>query len=394
MNEIQATILNRKNRKYWYVRYTIFSDNEDKPKINEESTKVLKTEKTQKWMETKYLPIWIAKKREEVQLKLKIRTHKDESFGYYCNIFLKNYEINHDYKNVEYRANRILADFADKNIKKITKLDIKQWINNLIHKKTGVELSKNSKLKYLRIFHGVFDIAEDDRIIKNFTHDIKLDVKKERNSDSIKPFEKDEVLKLLDTSKNPIYGELLHNYLGIAFNEGMSPSEIIGLQINDIDINKQTISISRNITKGKIKETKTEYRDRVIPIFDTTMPYIEELFQKAKDKNSKWLFSRSDGSHLIDIKDIRGDRLIIKNNKIIKNDTKWYKLLNDLGIPYRNLKNCRHTFAVTAIESKQFTMQEIANILGHSDLQMLIKHYAKYIEKKAVNANRKINLFK
>jgi hypothetical protein len=38
-------------------------------------------------------------------------------------------------------------------------------------------------------------------------------------------------------------------------------------------------------------------------------------------------------------------------------------------------------------------MQEIANILGHADLQMLIKHYAKYVSNKAIHANRNIDLF-
>lgn len=388
MQNIQAIILNRSNRKYWYVRYTTFFSNNIKKTV-EESTKVLKNEKSKKWMEQKYLPAWIARKQEELQLN----TIKSQNFDYYSSIFLKNYEINHDYQNIEYRTNRILIDFGSKNIRTITKLDIKQWINALTHVQTDKELSKNSKSKYLRIFHGVFELASDDGVVKNFTYEIKIEGKKERNKDAIKPFEKYEVLQLLETSKNALYGELLYCYLGIAFNQGMSPSEILALQVRDIDLDTHTITIQRNLTKGKVKETKTIYRDRVIPIFDSALRYFEFLVKQAYSKKSLWLFSNEDGSHLQDVKDIRGDRFIIKNGKVIKNNTKWYKLLNDLGIEYRDLKNCRHTFAVSAIESKAFTMQEIANILGHSDLQMLIKHYAKYVENKAISANRKINLF-
>ena len=68
-------------------------------------------------------------------------------------------------------------------------------------------------------------------------------------------------------------------------------------------------------------------------------------------------------------------------------------VLLDSKIDYRDLKNCRHTFAVIAIESKAFTMQEIADMLGHSSLKMLIEHYAKYIKGKGLNANTKIDLF-
>ncbi|MDX1808922.1 MAG: site-specific integrase [Sulfurospirillaceae bacterium] len=389
VEDMQAIILNRSNRKFWYIRYTVFFKNQESKTI-EESTKVLKTEKTQKFMEQKYLPVWLARKKEEMQLSAK----KSENFGYYCSIFLSNYKQNYDYQNAEYRANRILLQFGHVNIKKITKLDIKLWLNSLTHSQTGADLSKNSKLKYLRILHGIFEVAADDGVVKNFTYEIKLDAKKDRNTDAIKPFEKNEVLRLLSASRDQQkYGDLLHYYLGIAINQGMSPAEILALQLRDIDFVNQTISIQRNITKGKVKETKTKYRDRVIPIFDATLPYFEELVRQAYSKKSLWLFSNLDGSHLADIKDIRGDRLIVKNGKAIKNNTKWYKLLSDLGIEYRDLKNCRHTFAVSAIESKAFTMQEIANILGHSDLQMLIKHYAKYVENKAINADRKINLF-
>jgi len=77
----------------------------------------------------------------------------------------------------------------------------------------------------------------------------------------------------------------------------------------------------------------------------------------------------------------------------VKYDTKWYKLLNDLNIEYRDIKNCRHTFAVNAIESKAFTLQEIASLLGHGSLKMLIEHYAKWIKDKALQADKKVNLY-
>lgn len=393
VENIQAMILNRSNRKFWYIKYTVLFKNSTKSEPKEESTKVLKTEKTNKWMEQKFLPAWVAKKKEE----LKADTLNSQDFGYYCSVFLKNYQINHDYKNVENRTIRILEKFENRNMKDITNFEIKEFLNSLINlnSKSKEKLSKNSKIKYLRIFHGVFNLAEENRVIdKNYTYNIKFQAdKKEKCKNTIKPFEKDEVTKLLEASEDAKYGELLHYYLGIAFMQGMSPSEIIGLKIDNIDLANQTININQNRTKGKLKETKTEYRDRIIPIFDSTLPYFKELLKIAKEKNTQWLFSWQNGSPLKDIQNIRGDREIIKEGKRIKNTTKWYKLLEDTGIKYRDLKNCRHTFAVSAIESKQFTMQQVADILGHADLQMIVNHYAKYIEKKAITADRKINLF-
>lgn len=230
-------------------------------------------------------------------------------------------------------------------------------------------------------------------IERNFSYDIKLKEPKNRDLDKIKPFTKEEVQLLMLKAQDMQYGSLLYDYLGIAFNEGMSAAEIIGLQIGDINLSKGTIKICRNITKGKIKTTKTAYRKRTIPIFDGARKHIEHLIDQARRKCSLWLFSKKDGSNLEDIKDIRGTRQIIKDGKAIKKNTKWYKLLLDYNVEYRDIKNCRHTFAVLALESNAFTPQQIANILGHSDLKMLFEHYAKWIKNKAIDANTSINLY-
>ena len=97
-----------------------------------------------------------------------------------------------------------------------------------------------------------------------------------------------------------------------------------------------------------------------------------------------FLFSKESGERLDDITDLRGQK---------KNNTKWYGLLNDCDIEYRPLKNCRHTFAVQAIMSKKFTLQEIANILGHATLRMLIQHYAKWIEGAAADVDANISIY-
>lgn len=384
---IKAYILNLKDRKTWYIKYKKFFEN-GVVKERKVNTKVLKTEKSLSFMQKKFLPAWIARQGQEQKPQ-----NSSKAFDYYAKAFLEDYEKNHDYQNMKYRIDRVLIDFKDRDISKITNLEIKRWLNGL-NKSNGDDLSKNSKLKYLRVFHGVFDFALDDRVFdRNFTFDIKLTGSNRRSLDSIKPFSTQEVSMLLEKSKNELYGSYLHNYLGIAFNQGMSPAEILALQVGDIDLDNQTISITKNLTKGKIKETKTVYRDRVIPLYDSALVYFESLIKRSIDKKSLWLFSKSSGTHLEDIKDIRGNNEIVKNGKMIKPRSKWHKLLYDLQIEYRDLKNCRHTFAVSAIESKAFTLQEIASILGHGSLQMLIKHYARWIGDKSLTSNRNIDLF-
>ena len=385
--ETKAYIIDKKNRKFWYVKYQLIFENETVKK--EESTKVFKTERSLKFMQTQYLPAFINQKLDEYQ---KAKTHAT-TFSYYASIYLQESAILNDHKNISYRSKRILDDFAELQIMQITKLQVRQWINQLVDKRSKKDLSKRSKVKYLSIFRAVFNQAVDDDILeRNIINDIRI-IGEKNNGEEIKPFFKNEVAILLDKSKDPVYGNDLHDYLGIAFNQGISPAEIIGLQTKDICIANKTISINRNITKGLIKQTKNAYRKRVIPIFDSSIPYLHSLLKKAQVKKSLWLFSDSNGERLYDIANIRGSRLIVKEGRQLKPNTKWYKLLIDCSIEYRDLKNCRHTFAVSAIESNAFTMQEIADILGHNSLKMLIDHYAKWVKGKARDIDTTIDLF-
>lgn len=97
-----------------------------------------------------------------------------------------------------------------------------------------------------------------------------------------------------------------------------------------------------------------------------------------------FLFSDENGRRLRDIGDLRGQK---------GRNTKWYGLLKECSIEDRLLKNCRHTFAVQAIKSGSFTLQQIADILGHANLRMLIFHYANYIDGNARNVNPSINVY-
>jgi len=67
--------------------------------------------------------------------------------------------------------------------------------------------------------------------------------------------------------------------------------------------------------------------------------------------------------------------------------------LRECDIEYRDLKNTRHTFAVEALKSGRFTPQEIADILGHANLRMLIQHYAKWIKGSAAQVDPTINIY-
>ena len=125
MEDMRAIILNRSDRKFWYIRYLVTNKNGTVSKL-EESTGVRKAEKTLAYMQSKFLPAWLARRIEDSKLQVA----KSQEFGYFASIFLKNYEVWEDYQNIEYRTNRILTEFGQKDIRSITITPLKNKVNN------------------------------------------------------------------------------------------------------------------------------------------------------------------------------------------------------------------------------------------------------------------------
>jgi integrase len=203
---------------------------------------------------------------------------------------------------------------------------------------------------------------------------------------------------LLETSKSGLYGEYIYDYLSFTFYQGTSPSETLGLQIDDIDFYSKHILINRDVTKNKSKGTKNNFRKRKIPMFDVSIPVLKDLVFRAKEKGTVWLFSNAKGSHLYDIGTIRGSKEMLQNGKLRRKDTKWYKLIKDCGIDHRHIKNARHTFAVRMIElmplsNGKITFQGIADMLGHGSLKMLNEHYAKWIKGQSKTISQSMDIY-
>ena len=181
----------------------------------------------------------------------------------------------------------------------------------------------------------------------------------------------------------------LRNYLGIGFNSGLRPEEILGLMEQDIDFSTQTIYLKRAVTHGQVKPiTKKKGGERDVPLFDDAIPYLQDQLKWSKTRNSMYLFCNEKGERLNDISDIRGKKGRYKS---------WAEYQKRLGIlPIRRLVNTRHTFAVHCIrnmEKLDLTLNDIASMLGHSSLRMLFNHYGKYLKDNNKKINRSLSIF-
>jgi integrase len=53
----------------------------------------------------------------------------------------------------------------------------------------------------------------------------------------------------------------------------------------------------------------------------------------------------------------------------------------------------RHTFITNALESGRFTVNEVAQIVGHTSAEMIYKTYNRFIKGQSLKIDKKIRIF-
>lgn len=368
INELRTVFVHPKSKKI-YIEFW-----DENGKIRQKTTGKEGTEKNLKYVKEELSLKFIARLKAKTLLKERPKTIKD-----YAVLYLSFKEKLTRYPSIENRVNRIVKKFGSKTPSEITPLEIQAFLNEL-------DVSKATLKDWRLEFKGILDCAVDALdLARNPLEDSKKIMRRvtpspSRRTDSEKkPFSKEEVKILLEEADND-----LKNYLGIAFYTGARPEEIIGLHIEDCDFERMVLKVERTVSKSSLKGTKTQHSERTIPIFEGAVPFVKSQIETANQKGTKWLFSDEDGKRLNDIENIRGKKY---------RKGPWTKLLEKVNLPYRQIMNTRHTWAVLALKSKQFTPQEIAGIMGHTTLRMLWQHYARFIDKDYENVERRIDIF-
>jgi integrase len=354
VQDIKASILDRSSRKFWYIRCQVFFENENVQTF-EESTKILKIEKTLKYMQTRYLPAWLARKQNEISLQ----KFESKKFSYFYEKYLEDHKGDKSFHNRIYIYRKVQDFFGKFEVTKITRLAVKEYLASL-------NITSRTKKDYLSCIKGILDIAMDAAVInQNVAVGIML---KASEKESIYPFSADEVMLLLEKSD-----EMLKNYLGIALHTGMRSGEILGLMHQDI-LNDR-ITIKRSISKGRITTPKTVGSIRDIPMFEAIKPFIDN---QKKLSQSLYLFDYN--------------KEFIRDVSFFKR--RWQQLIKDCRIEYRKLYSTRHTFITAMLNSEKFKIMEIAAIVGHTSPEMIMKNYAGFIKDSHLKVDTSIDLFK
>lgn len=184
----------------------------------------------------------------------------------------------------------------------------------------------------------------------------------------IDPFTLAEIRAILEATK----GDRLHGLYVLLFHTGMRQGEAYALEWGDLDTEKKTLSIVRQVVsnrgKNEIKKPKTAAGVRTIDLADETLGVLldrRKLALKEKLASCPLIFPGLRGAYL---------------NRSSVAHRFWKPLLKKLKIKSRGLHNSRHSFASHALSNGE-DLVTVSSVLGHSNPSVTLRIYSHVVEK-------------
>lgn len=268
----------------------------------------------------------------------------------------------------------ILPYFGSRMINSIQPSEIKEWQNILAQR-----LSLSSIKKYRGVLNHIFDDAwRDGLITENPVPKVKLP--KNSNVKAIRtemlPFSENEIDLILKNAKGQFRW-----FLQFSIFTGIRPGEAVALDWSDICFDTKKINVSKTTKRsGKggyiVGKPKTPASNRSIDMLPQVEVALRAQFLETGLKNGKVFLNRwGKPWHTPDFLNL-----------------KFKLLLKNIGLAERNIYNTRHTFASQMLV-KKIDIGWISKTMGHSNIQITLQKYAKYVPKDANERELFLNQF-
>lgn len=262
------------------------------------------------------------------------------------------------YRGYKYAVSgHLIPNFGHIRLRDLTPNMIRDWLK-------GLDLSAKRIRNVLTPLRCVLDDAvNDDLIARNPMDRIVLDKllstqSREKTSD-VDPFSPDEIDAILGACD----GEM-RNLFQFAFFTGLRTSELIALEWADIDWGKREVRVSRAVVERQVKGPKTRAGVRSVLL----LPLALEALRDQKR------FTYLAGGRMF--QNPRTDCPWQTDGQIRR--TAWIPTLRRAGVRYRKPYQTRHTYASMLI-SRDENQWWIARQMGHESIEMLVRHYGKWM---------------
>lgn len=253
-----------------------------------------------------------------------------------------------------------LSDIAD--APPLKDRDIASIKNSDIRARIGsIPVGRKTRNNILIVARGVFNQAVADEVIVVSPMALIKNAKAQREPPD--PFELEEVeIHLAQLDK--MYGDQVSGYFEFAFFSGVRPSEEIALMWGDVDWRRSTVSVRRAKVWGEEKDRVKNFVARDIELTARALAALQRQKAHTFLAQGQIFHNPHTGRPWANVEHQR--RL-------------WGRAFPHTKLRYREPYQTRHTFASQAIMAGA-NPAWVARQLGHVNMGMLLKVYAKWID--------------
>src|SRR5216683_2334688 len=173
----------------------------------------------------------------------------------------------------------------------------------------------------------------------------------------VDPFTLEEAERLIDTATGQDRA-----IITVLIFCGLRPNEAFALRWEDVDFDREQLRIRRSIHRfSGIGLPKTAPSEREVDLLALIVDELQE--QRARTQLRGDLVFLNETGGPIDLTNFR--------------DRNWKRILVKASLRHRTVYQCRHTYAALQL-SRGENPQYVAHQMGHTNLEMIIRHYARW----------------
>ena len=276
--------------------------------------------------------------------------------------------------NYNFVVNLLAKDpFSQKPIGKVKMSDAKLWLVKMQSEGKGY-----SSIHSVRgVVRPAFQMAVDDEIL--WRNPFNFEMKEILINDSVKreAVSRKDMRLFLEFLKNDRHYKKYYEAVFILFHTGLRISEFCGLTVGDIDMEKRTINVDKQLqrdTTGRryIISTKTKAGARMLPMTEEVYQCFAEILRRRKppkveamiDGHGNFLYYDKNGNPLVAMHwEHYFGRAVNKYNRIYR-----YQL------PTITPHVCRHTYC-TNMALSGVSAKTLQYLMGHSDISITLNVY-------------------
>ncbi|MCD8214586.1 MAG: site-specific integrase [Clostridiales bacterium] len=271
--------------------------------------------------------------------------------------------------------NRLKTDpFGQRRITKVKESEAKDWCLKL--QNSGLTIGSVGVIK--GIVRPAFQMAVNDDVLRKNPFVFTLSEYLRKDSTEKPSLTKEQEDAFLDFVKNDKKFCKWYDFICILFNTGMRVSELCGLTLEDIDLDKRVIDINHQLLYSAklglyIANTKTDSGHRKLPMSQSTYECFARTIQNRKPNPEDFTVDGVTGFVFLN-RSGRPTYNIRWNGHFRKICDKYNDSNPTVKLPKVTPHVCRHTYCTRMIKNgvKPKTLQYL---MGHSDISITLRTY-------------------